>query len=99
MAATLRQGSPNSKAATPQGFAEEHIRCTDGDCDTKYVLAYHPDELRTADGTSALDAMRAKAAELVASTHSLHDFRNYVWAGLEKGWVVTLENNLTAAGI
>jgi hypothetical protein len=99
MAATLRQDSPNSKAATPQGFAEEHIACKAGACGTKYVLAYHPDEARDGNGESALDAMRAKAAELVASTHSLHDFRNYVWAGLEKGWVVTLENNLTAAGI
>ncbi len=99
MAATLRQDSPNSTIATPQGFAEEHIRCTDGACSTKYVLAYHPDEVRERDGDSALEVMRAKAAELVASTHSLHDFRNYVWAGLDKGWIVALENNLTAAGI
>lgn len=99
MAATLRQDSPNSKSATPQGFAEEHIRCTDASCSTKYVLAYHPDEIRTENGESALDAMRAKAAELVASTHSLHNFRNYVWAGLDQGWVQVIEKNLTAAGI
>ncbi len=99
MAAMLRQDSPNSKVTTPQGFAEEHIRCTNGACSTKYVLAYHPDEARTENGQSVLDTMREKAAELVASTHTLHDFRNYVWAGLEKGWVVQLENDLAAAGI
>lgn len=99
MAAILRQDSPERKAKTPEGFAEEHVKCADGSCDAKYVMAYHPSEIKAEDGSDVLGSMREKAAELVASTHSLHDFKSYVWGGLAQGWVVALENDLSAAGI
>jgi hypothetical protein len=98
MSATLRQHDPNSTPAAPEGYVVEHIECADGSCTTRYVLAYPPDAATTEDGTTVLDTMRAKAAELVASTHSLHDFRNYVWSGLQNGWVI-VEKDLTAAGL
>ena len=61
-------------------------------------MAYTPEDARAETGASLVDTMREKAAELVASTHSFHDFRNYVWSGLQNGWVV-VEKDLTAAGL
>jgi hypothetical protein len=95
MPATLRQHDPNSTA--PDGHIVEHIPCADGSCETHYAMAYAPDADDAADPT-VLETMRAKAAELVASTHTLHDFRNYVWSSLQNGWVV-VEKDLTAAGL
>jgi hypothetical protein len=103
MAATLRPDSPDNNSAAapadpPEGHIVEHIECAGDSCDARYVMAYSPDDARSEDGESLLDTMREKAAELVASTHSLHDFRNYVWSGLQNGWVV-VEKDLTAAGL
>ncbi len=109
MPATLRNAGSqpaNSKPheARPAGYVEEHLHCNHENCDTKYVLAYHNDELRderegdpAKSQESLLAQMRAKANDIVASHHTLAEARNYVWAGIEKGWVVV--EDLTAAGL
>jgi hypothetical protein len=97
MAATLRPDSTATKAETPAGVTEERLRCNDDSCGARWVMAYQPEE-HAAEGESVVETMREKAAELIASTHSAHDFKNYVWAGLTNGWVV-VEKDLTAAGL
>ena len=44
-----------------------------------------------------LAKMREKANDIVANHQSLATARNYMWAGIEKGWVVV--EDLTAAGL
>jgi len=109
MAATLRNASSQptnspSHEARPEGYVEEHLHCNHENCDTKYVLGYHGDDLRAeregdpADShETVLGQMRAKANDIVANHHTLAEARNYVWAGIEKGWVVV--EDLTAAGL
>jgi hypothetical protein len=96
MAATLRPDNTLNTPATPDGYREERLDCNDDTCGARWVMAYHPEEHAAEEGV--LDTMREKAAELIASTHSAHDFKNYVWAGLTNGWVV-VEKDLTAAGL
>jgi hypothetical protein len=109
MPATLRNASSQSSSsgtgpARPEGYVEEHLHCNHENCDTKYVLAYHNDELRderegdpAKSQESLLAHMRAKANDIVANHNTLAEARNYVWAGIEKGWVVV--EDLTAAGL
>jgi hypothetical protein len=109
MPATLRNADAPPHEAPHDGYVEEHLHCNHEGCDARYVLGYHQDELRAEregnpkaypDGSThetVLHKMREKAHEVVASNHTLHEARNYVWAGIEKGWVVV--EDLTAAGI
>jgi hypothetical protein len=97
MAATLRPDTTDAKNPATSGLTEERLRCNDDSCGARWVMAYQPEE-HAAEGESVLDTMREKAAELIASTHTAHDFKNYVWSGLTNGWVV-VEKDLTAAGL
>jgi hypothetical protein len=109
MPATLRQESSQSREPMADGYVQESLRCNHEACDTRFTLAYHRDELRAEregnpkaypEGSThetVLEKMREKANEIVASHHSLQEARNYVWAGIEKGWVVI--EDLTAGGI
>jgi hypothetical protein len=110
MPATLRTSTSQPSNAQPQesrpeGYVEEHLHCNHENCDTKFVLAYHRDDLRAErEGDPAnephetlLGQMRAKANDIVANHQTLAEARNYIWAGIEKGWVVV--EDLTAAGL
>src|ERR1700722_14798762 len=105
MPATLRKTSvPPPQDARPEGYVEEHLHCNHENCDTKYVLGYHRDDLRaeregdpSTQHETLLAQMRAKANDLVANHPALAEARNYIWAGVEKGWVVV--EDLTAAGL
>lgn len=109
MPATLRSESSEPREPLGDGYVEEHLRCNHEGCDTNYVLGYHRDDLRAeregnpnayAEGGThedVLEKMREKANDIVANHRSLKEARDYVWAGLEKGWVVV--EDLTAAGI
>jgi hypothetical protein len=104
MPATLRNQPSKPTGDTPDGYVQEHLHCNHEGCDTNYVLGYHRDDLRAeregdpADShETVLAKMREKANDIVANHHSLAEARNYIWAGIEKGWVVV--EDLTAAGI
>jgi hypothetical protein len=110
MSATLRPDSPTTRATLPEGYVEEQLHCNHDGCSAQYVLAYHADDLRAERETNSqcysaeathetvLEKIREAAADLVAASHSPHDMKNYVWAGLTRGWIV-VEQDLTAAGI
>jgi hypothetical protein len=108
MPATLRnagsQPTNSQPDARPEGYVEEHLHCNHENCDTNYVLGYHRDDLRAERAGDPADSqetllkhMRTKANDIVANHPALAEARNYVWAGIEKGWVVV--EDLTAAGI
>ena len=109
MPATLRHESSPSREPIPESYVQEHLQCNHDGCSARYILAYHRDDLRAeregdpkaypehATHESVLEKMREKAGEVVSKHHSLHEARNFVWAGLEKGWVVI--EDFTAAGI
>jgi hypothetical protein len=104
MPATLRNQPSTPREPLADGYVEEHLHCSHENCDTNYVMGYHRDDLRAereGDPATAhetvLAKMREKAGDIVANHRTLAEARNYIWAGIEKGWVVV--EDLTAAGI
>ena len=104
MPATLRNAPSTPPEPLADGYVEEHLHCNHENCDANYVMGYHRDDLRAEregdpvnSHETVLKHMREKANHIVANHHSLAAARDYVWAGIEKGWVVV--EDLTAAGI
>jgi superfamily II DNA helicase RecQ len=107
MPATLRHESCEPRS--PEGYVQENLQCNRDGCSARYVMSYHEDELRAeregdpkayppgSTHETVLQKMREKAGEVVEKHHGLHEARDFVWAGLEKGWVVV--EDLTAAGL